>query len=78
MSFVKLILSAEVSNLICLNPITLGAANFSDYLPPTLGSYWTYQNADDPTDIYTDSVFEEFMFNGNPAVKVGTFGLQAS
>lgn len=68
----KLILSTVISILVFLNNITLYATNFADYEPLTLGSYWTYQNAADPTDIYIISVFEKFMFNGNPAVKIGT------
>jgi hypothetical protein len=48
------------------------AANFPDYNPVTLGSYWTYQNAASPFDTYTASVFESFSFAGHPAVKIGT------
>jgi len=48
------------------------AASFPEYGPLTLGSYWTYQNAADPFDTYTVSVFESFSFDGHPAVKVGT------
>jgi len=60
-----------VSILVLLNNITLCATNFADYFPLSLGIYFTYQADDDPTDFYTDSVFEEFMFAGNPAVKFG-------
>jgi hypothetical protein len=51
------------------------AANLADYTPAGLGSYWTYQNADNASDTYTVSVFEQFIFdgfNGQPAVKIGT------
>jgi hypothetical protein len=40
-----------------------------------LGSSWTYRNAANPSDTYTVSVFEKFVFsgfNGQPAVKFGT------
>ena len=68
----KLILALVISTLVFFNPTTVDAANFADYFPLTLGSYWTYQNAENPTLTQTDSVFEEFVFGGNSAMKVGS------
>ena len=42
-----------------------------DYLPLIMGATWTYQNADPPYDQYTESVFELFEYDGNPAVRIG-------
>ena len=56
-------------------PLTSEAADLANYVPLSLGSYWTYQNAANPSDTYTVSVFEKFIFNGfngQPAVKFGT------
>ena len=56
-------------------PLISEAADLADYVPLSLGSYWTYQNAANPSDTYTVSVFEKFIFNGfngQPAVKFGT------
>jgi hypothetical protein len=47
-------------------------AGFSSYNPLSLGSYWVYQNTASPFDTYTVSVFENFTFDGYPAVKIGT------
>jgi hypothetical protein len=56
-------------------PLISEAANLADYIPLSLGSSWTYRNAANPSDTYTVSVFEKFIFsgfNGQPAVKFGT------
>lgn len=72
MNLRKIILSPAFSILMVFNPITARAFNFADYLPVALGNYWTYQNRTNPTDTFTNSVFEKFMFAGNPAFKIGT------
>lgn len=53
-------------------PLASEGANLADYVPLSLGSHWTYQNVANASDIYTVSVFEQFIFNGfngQPAVK---------
>jgi len=72
MNLGKIILSPVFSMLIFFNPVTARAFNFADYMPSTLGNYWTYRNGADPTDTFTVSVFEKFTFAGNPALKIGT------
>ncbi len=44
---------------------------FGWYQPVNLGAAWTYENVDDPFDTYTESVFELFEYEGNPAYKMG-------
>jgi len=53
-------------------PVAGGMVNFADYWPLALGNYWTYQNAANPADTFTNSVFEQFTFAGNPAFKFGS------
>lgn len=42
------------------------------YLPLVLGASWTYQNQAEPYDIVVDSVFEQFEYEGRPALRFGT------
>lgn len=42
-----------------------------DYFPLIMGATWTYQNADPPYDQYTESVFDQFEYEGNLAVRKG-------
>jgi len=42
-----------------------------DYLPLHLGETWTYQNVSVPADTYTESVFENLIYDGAQAVKLG-------
>jgi len=42
-----------------------------DYYPLILNSTWTFQNYDPPFDQYTESVFEQFVYDGHPAVRRG-------
>jgi hypothetical protein len=63
--------AAILTAVLCFSGALLGD-NLADYMPLSLGSYWTYQSADDSNDIYTESVFEQLVFNGHPAVKFGT------
>ncbi len=67
MKFGKVLLALMVG----LSISVAEAANFADYAPLTLGSFWTYQNAANPASTYTDAVFDSFIFNGNQAAKYG-------
>lgn len=70
MKIEKLILSAAIV-MTGSSGFVAEAASFADYVPLSLGSYWTYENAANSADTYTESVFESFVFNGHPAVKYG-------
>lgn len=50
---------------------TANAYNFVDYGVGGIASYWTYQNTVNPSDTYTNTVFDPFIFNGHQAVKFG-------
>lgn len=45
--------------------------NFADYWPLALGNSWTYGNATDASDTFTNTVFEAFTFDTNPAFRFG-------
>ena len=42
-----------------------------DYYPLVMNATWTFQNYDPPFDQYTESVFEQFEYDGHPAVRRG-------
>jgi hypothetical protein len=61
-----------LSVFLFLQPVQSHAQlNFADYDPWDLGSSWTYQNIDDPSDQFTESVFDCPGFTGNPACYKG-------
>jgi hypothetical protein len=54
-----------------LGDIITTQLNFADYFPIVLENSCTYQNVDNLSDTFTESVFEFYIFDGNPAYKVG-------
>lgn len=57
--------------LIITAPVTAREPVMGWYYPLNLGASWTYQNVDDPFDTYTESVFDVFEYEGQPAYKLG-------
>ncbi len=55
-----------------LSGISTALYNMADYMPLVEGGSCAYANVDDPSDTFTNTVFECFTFEGNSVCKAGS------
>ena len=53
-------------------PSSASADWMGEYYPLYFGSSWTYENVHLPGDTYTTTVFESIVYEGHPAVRIGS------